>query len=86
MINFCIAGETATHYHSYFTGYPGNCTTDDDCRPLENSYCDKQRCACQNGFIFVANNTRCLSSKIFIILNIVHKVLCSADKQLSNFS
>jgi hypothetical protein len=75
MINLCIAGKTTIHHHFYFTAFQGECLTDDDCSQLGNSYCDKQiqdkyQCACKDGFILVENNTKCLRSKILIILNI----------------
>jgi len=78
MINLCIASRTAIHHHFYFTGFQGDCLTDNDCRHIQNSYCDKQvegkyQCACNDNFIFVLNNTSCLTSKILIILTFSHK-------------
>jgi hypothetical protein len=75
MLNLCVAGKTAIYHHFYFTAFDGICVTDDDCRQLENSYCDKKvqdkyQCACKDGFILVGNNNKCFPSKILIILNI----------------
>ena len=75
MIDLCIAGKTAIHHHFYFTAFKHECLKYDDCSHLENSYCDKQvqnkyQCACKDGFILAGNNTKCIPSKILIILNI----------------
>jgi len=71
MINICIAGKIAIHHRFYFTAFQRDCLTDDDCRRLENSYCDTQvqgkyQCVCNDSFILVGNNTMCLPSKILI--------------------
>lgn len=58
----------------YFSVIGGDCTTDSDCKALENSYCDIRRkdrfqCACSSSFIPVGDNTKCLPSKF---LNTIH--------------